>query len=105
MKCEYLYGEFKKFEGQPIKVFTDDGKVHCGIDLAAFDDSVRILEKCGRTLLLTYAHIDAVAEPQMRLERCCRGRCACRGENDRDYDDDNGYDGDGDYDDDDRCNH
>lgn len=82
MKCENLYQEFKKYEGQPVKIYTDDGKVHCGIELVAYDDAVKILDKCGRTIFIDYSHVDAVVEPMMRLDRCCRDHCECRGEGD-----------------------
>lgn len=103
MKCDNLYQEFKKFEGQPVKILTSDGKSHCGIDLMAYDDSVRIINKCNKTILIPYDHIDAVIEPQMELERCCRDHCDCRrdndyDDNDRDYERDN----DRDYDRDDK---
>lgn len=86
MKCDSLFEEFKKFEGQPVEIFTDDGKMYCGIDLAAFADYVRILDDCGRTIFIDYTHIDAVVEPQMKLRRCCRDQCDCDRDNDRDHD-------------------
>lgn len=88
MKCNTLFDEFRKFEGQPVKVFTDDEKVHCGIDMEAFETAVRILDDCGRTLFIDYSHIDTVVEPQMRLRRCCRDECRCRRDDDNDRDDD-----------------
>lgn len=87
MKCNTLFDEFRKFEGQPVKIFTDDGKVHCGIDMEAFETAVRILDDCGRTLFIEFSHIDAVVEPQMRLRRCCRDECRCRRDDDDDRDD------------------
>lgn len=102
MKCNTLFEEFKKFEGQPVEIFTDDGRKHCGIDIEAFENAVRIIDDCNRTQLIEFRHIDAVVEPMMRLRRCCK-ECRC----DRD-DDDNGNgigtgNGDFDFDDDDDC--
>lgn len=99
MKCDSLFHEFKKFEGQPVKIYTDDEKVHCGIDLVAFDDAVRILDKCGRTELIEFEHISSVVEPMMRLQRCCGARCKCR----EDREDDDDFDRDEDRDEDDEC--
>ena len=88
MKCENLYHEFKKYEGQPVEIHTSDCKIIRGIDLAAYDDAVRLLDRCGRTIFIPYAHIDAVVEPMMRIhccehKRCCEERfpfddCECR---------------------------
>lgn len=99
MKCDSLFHEFKKFEGQPVKIYTDDEKVHCGIDLVAFDDAVRILDKCGRTELIEFEHISSVVEPMMRLQRCCNARCKCR----EDREDDDDFDRDEDRDEDEEC--
>lgn len=68
-KC--LYEEFKCFEGQPVKIYTDDGRIHKGIDINALENAVRIIDKCGRLVLIEYCHIDAVEEPQMSLHKCC----------------------------------
>ena len=75
MKCESLYHEFKKYEGQPVKVYTCDGRTHTGICLACYDDAVRLLDRCGRIVFLDFAHIDAVVEPMMKLHRCCPESC------------------------------
>lgn len=83
-----LFHEFKRFEGQPIKIFTDDGRVQTGIDLDAFEDCVRIIDSCGRLKLIEFCHIDSVEEPQMRLHRC---RCDSKdfgGEFDEEFDED-----------------
>lgn len=84
MKCQTLYEEFKMFEGQPVKVYTDDEKVHCGIDMEAYETAVRILDDCNRPIFIEYSHIDAVVEPQMRLRRCCHDHCRC--EEDKEFD-------------------
>ena len=70
-----LFEEFKHFEGQPVKIFTDDGKTHTGIDINACEDAVRIIDDRGRMILVQYKHIDAVVEPQMRLPRHHEGDC------------------------------
>ena len=103
MKCESLCHEFKKYEGQPVKVYTDDGRTHTGISLACYDDAVRILDRCGRIIFIEFCHIDAVVEPMMKLHRCCRESCCeefeddeCREERrcrEKDRDDDCGCDG------------
>lgn len=83
-----LCEEFRRLEGQPVKIFGDDEKSYCGIVLYATEYAVRILSKCGDVFMVEYPHIAAVEEPQMRL-RCCRPcdrKC-------RDYDDDNYYNG------------
>jgi len=82
MKCESLYQEFKKFEGQPVMIYTDDGRVLCGIDLVAYEDAVRIIDKCSRTVYVAYEHIDSVVEPQMELDRGCKSECGCKHDND-----------------------
>lgn len=101
MKCDSLFEEFKRYEGQPVKIYTDDGRVHCGIDVHAFGDYVRLLDECSRTLFIDYEHIDAVVEPQMRLHKCCHDHCKCKDEGggrfdreDREdgYERENGYD-------------
>ena len=71
----HLFKEFKCFEGQPVKIFTDDGKTHTGIDINALEDAVRIIDNNGRLVLIEYRHIDAVVEPQMRLNRFCNEDC------------------------------
>lgn len=69
-----LFEEFKRFEGQPVVIFTDDERKHRGIVLKAFENSVRIIERCEKILLIEYCHIDAVEEPQMELRHCRRRR-------------------------------
>lgn len=95
MKCDHLYEEFRKYEGQPVRIFTDDEKSYCGIVITPYDDAVRILDKCSRTVLVEYVHIAAVTEPMMELKRCCRNSCNCHegddyGDRDRDRDYDEG---------------
>jgi hypothetical protein len=83
MKCEHLYEEFKKFEGSPVKIFTDSGRCYCGIDLVAREDCVLIMDKCSRMILIPYMHIDAVVEPQMELDNCCNDNCDCECKGDK----------------------
>lgn len=105
MKCNTLFEEFKRFEGQPVEIFTDDGRKHCGIDIEAFETAVRIIDDCGRTQLIEFRHIDAVVEPMMRLRRCCN-ECKCHRDRDEDENGDRDRDDDFDFDedDDDDCN-
>lgn len=65
-----FFEAFKHYEGQPVRIFTDDGRIHTGIILDAFEDYVEIIEACGRLFLISLCHIDAIEEPQMEL-RCC----------------------------------
>lgn len=67
-----LYEEFRRLEGQPVKIYTDDGKTHTGRVLNVYEDGVRIIDDCGRLILIEFRRIDSVVEPQMDLERCCR---------------------------------
>lgn len=87
---------FRHYEGQPVEIFTDDGRVHCGIDVNAYEGAVRLIDKCGRLVLIEYSHIDSVVEPQMKLRECCRRRCSCNehDNDDRKYDDEDEYNGD-----------
>lgn len=62
---------FRCYEGQPVKIFTDDGRIHTGIVLDTWEDNVQIIDKCGRLLLVSLRHIDAMEKPQMGM-RCCR---------------------------------
>lgn len=82
MKLEQL---FKRFKGQPVEILTDDGVRYCGIDLDSDDESVEIIDKCSRVILIPFRHIDAVVEPKMKLTRfCADDDCDC----DRHDDDD-----------------
>lgn len=67
-----LVEEFKRFIGQPVRVFTDDEKETTGRVLTVFEDAVRLIDKCQRIVLIEFRHIDKVVEPQMELEECCR---------------------------------
>lgn len=67
-----LSRKLRRYEGQPIKIFSDDGRVRTGFDFDANEDTVQILDKCQRPFLYTLCHIDAVELPQMRLHRCHR---------------------------------
>lgn len=69
-----LCREFKYYEGQPVRIFTDDGRRHSGVVMEAFENSVRIIDKCGDTFLVEYRHIDAVQEPRMELGPCRCGK-------------------------------
>lgn len=79
-----LCEEFKCLEGQPVKIYTDDGKTHTGIDLDSNDSAVRIIDDCGRLIRIQFNRIDAVVEPQMRLRRCCDDRFECEEDEDDD---------------------
>ena len=70
-----LFGEFKRFEGQPIIIETTDHREHHGIVLGSFEDGVRIIDECCRLEFIDYCHISAVIEPQMRLHKCERREC------------------------------
>ena len=71
-----LCREFKHYEGQPVRIFTDDGRRHRGVVMEAFQHSVRIIDKCGDTFLIEYCKIDAVQEPRMHLGPCrCEKDC------------------------------
>ena len=70
---------FKRFKGQPVEILTDDGIRYCGIDLACDADSVEIIDKYSRVILIPYAHVSAVVEPTMQLTRFCGDNdCECR---------------------------
>jgi len=73
MKTHCLCEVFRRFEGQPVRVYTEDGRVITGIVIEVFDDTVRIIDRCGRPLLIRFCGIDPVLEPQMRLHCCKRG--------------------------------
>lgn len=72
---EHLIKEFLRLKGQPVRIFTDDGRVHRGIVLSVVDSAVRILQENGCVTLIEFAHIDAVEEPQMELCRCDHDEC------------------------------
>ena len=65
-----LCREFKYYEGQPVRIYTSDGRLHSGVVMEAFQSSVRIIDKCGDTFLIQYRHVDAVQEPHMKLGPC-----------------------------------
>lgn len=78
-----LFEEFRRLEGQPCRIFTDDERIVSGIVLCSGDNSVRILKKCGDVFMVQFCHIDTVEEPMMSLHcRCHRrnGRCEVEGE-------------------------
>lgn len=64
---KHLSEEFACFIGQPVRIFTTDARVHAGIVLDVFTSNVRIINDCGKLILIEFAHITAVEEPQMRL--------------------------------------
>ncbi|MCL2433519.1 MAG: hypothetical protein FWD16_03255 [Clostridia bacterium] len=66
MECE-----FKRFEGQPVKIYTDDSRIHRGIVLECDESAVRLIDRCGRIQFISFCHIDSIVEPQMHLG-CCR---------------------------------
>lgn len=71
---------FKRFKGQPVEILTDDGVRYCGIDLDCDDESVEIIDQCGRIIFIPYTHLTAVVEPKMKLTRFCGDDdCDCKG--------------------------
>ena len=68
--CYDLYERFCALEGQPVRVFTDDGRAITGIVLAANERCVRLIARCGNIFLIENAHITSLEEPQMRLRMC-----------------------------------
>ena len=64
---QHLKEEFSKFIGQPMKIFMVDGRTHTGIILEVFANNVRIINDCGKLMLIEFAHITAVEEPQLCL--------------------------------------
>lgn len=71
-----LYEEFKRFIGQPVRIFTDDGRSHKGVVAAAYETHVRIIDKCENVFFIEYSHIDAVQQPHMKLGPChCENDC------------------------------
>ena len=58
---------FSALEGQPVRVFTDDGREVTGIVLAVGQQSVRLIVSGGGIFWIENAHIVAVQEPHMRL--------------------------------------
>lgn len=70
---------FRRFKGQPIEILTEDGVRYCGVDIETEDDSVEIIDKDGRIILIPFGHITAVVEPQMKLDRFCGDDdCDCK---------------------------
>lgn len=71
---------FKRFKGQPVEILTSDGVRYCGIDIDSDDESVEIIDECSRIVFIPFAHIDAVVEPKMKLDRFCGDDdCDCHG--------------------------
>ena len=62
-----LYDLFSSLEGQPVRIFTDDGRAIEGIVLAASEQSVRLIARHGAIVLVDNGHIASVEEPQMRM--------------------------------------
>lgn len=81
-----LREKLRRLIGQPVKIFTDDGRIHRGIVLDVDEDTVEIIDKCNRLFLIELFHIDAIEEPQMDLRPC---RCE-REDEDEDEDDECG---------------
>ena len=71
---------FRFFEGQPVEIFTDDGRVHCGVICHAHDNFVKLVDRCGRVQLILLCHIDSVVESQMHLRPRCKRECRCERE-------------------------
>ena len=72
-----LYEEFRRLEGQPVKIIMNDRHTFFGLVLTACECSCRILDRCGDIMLVEYCHIDSVVEPQMRLHCHCKP-CGCK---------------------------
>ena len=66
-----LFEEFRRFEGQPVRIFTDDSRTIQGIVFCAGENCCRVLKENGDVCLVDFCHIDAVEEPMMRLHRRC----------------------------------
>ena len=66
-----LFEEFRRFEGQPVRIFTDDSRIIEGIVFCAGENTVRVLRENGDVVLVEFCHIDSVEEPMMRLHRRC----------------------------------
>ena len=64
-----LNERFNALEGQPVRVYTDDGRAAAGIILAANEQGVRLIARHGGIIWIQNAHIASVEEPRMRL--CC----------------------------------
>jgi len=58
---------FCNFEGQPVRIFTDDGRAIEGIVLTASEQSVRLISRNGAVVLVANGHIASVEEPRMGL--------------------------------------
>jgi hypothetical protein len=63
----HLSIEFSRLISHTVKIFTDDGRIHRGIVLEVFISNVRIINDCGRLVLVEFAHITAIEAPQMYL--------------------------------------
>ena len=73
-----LYREFRFFEGQPIRIFTEDDRVHCGIVAKVFENAVKLIKRrTGTPEFIPFCHIVAIDEPQMHLHRCDMDDCGC----------------------------
>lgn len=88
---KHLFREFKRFQGQPVRVFTDDGRVHRGIDADVGEDFVRLVDKHGCMEFIEFAHIDAVMEPRMELCRCDHDDCDDHHHHDKECDRDEDF--------------
>lgn len=69
---KHLHEEFKHLEGQPVRIFTDDRRVHRGIVVESLESCVIIIDRCSRVNHVEFCHIAAIEEPQMKLRRCRR---------------------------------
>ena len=66
-----LFEEFRRFEGQPVRIFTDDSRIIEGIVFCAGENTVRVLRENGDVVLVEFCHIGTVEEPMMRLHPRC----------------------------------
>lgn len=83
-----LNAELKKLKGQPVEIITESGFKFCGVDTDVDDNSVTLVDDKGRLVLIAIDHIDALIEPQMKLNRVCGDNdCDCRHDHDDDDDD------------------
>lgn len=68
----------KRLKGQPIEVITESGFKFCGIDIESDDDCLVIIDEKSRIIRIMNKHIDAIVEPQKRLDRICGDNdCDC----------------------------
>ena len=70
MHKRYLFEEFRRYIGQPVRIYSTDGRLHQGMVAAAYDEYVRIIDRCERVFLVDYWHIDSVEQPHMKLGPC-----------------------------------